>query len=136
MRIETEQQPGKGRKRKRNAEETEQGQEEEVSEFISDSAFVLWENNLKEKDFIVGRGFNKLISPFVNVVEKRWWQLLCEHKASGFVALVKEFYANMVGVREKIVYVKGEWIYFSREKRNETFNLKDQKDGSKSNKLL
>ena len=61
VRIETEQAPDEGRKRKRNAEETEQGQEEEVSEFVSNSAFVLWEKNLKEKDFVVEKGFNKLI---------------------------------------------------------------------------
>ena len=31
---------------------------------------------------------------------------------------------------------RGEWISFSREKINETFNLKEQKDGSKFKKLL
>ena len=61
-RIETEQPLDEGRKRKRNFEEIEQGQEEEVTEFVSDSAFVLWEKSLKGKDFIVERGFNKLIS--------------------------------------------------------------------------
>ena len=86
-----------------------------MSEFISNSDFVLWEKNLKEKDFIVERGFNKFISPFVKVIEKRGWQLLCKFKAPGFVALVKEFYANMVGVRENTIYVRGEWISFSRE---------------------
>ena len=95
-----------------------------MSEFVSYSAFVLWEKNLKEKDFIVGRGFNKLISPFIKVIEKRGWHLLYEHKAPGFVALAKEFYVNMVGVREKTVYVRGEWISFNREKITETFNLK------------
>ena len=34
------------------------------------------------------------------------------------------------------MYVRGKWISFSREKINETFNLKEQKDGSKFNKLL
>ena len=52
------------------------------------------------------------------------------------MAVVKEFYANMVEVREKIVYARGEWIYFSREKINETFNLEEKKDGSKFKKLL
>ena len=77
-----------------------------MSEFISDNAFVLWEKNLKEKDFIVERRFNKLISPFIKVIEKRGWHLLCEHKAPSFVALAKEFYANMVGVREKTIYAR------------------------------
>ena len=61
VRTETKQALDEGRKRKRNVEEIEQRQEEEVSDFISNSAFVLWEKNLKEKDFIVERGFNKLI---------------------------------------------------------------------------
>ena len=63
------------------------------------------------------------------MIEKRGWHLLCEHKAPGFMALAKEFYANIVEVREKTVYVRGEWISFSREKINETFNLKEQKMG-------
>ena len=56
--------------------------------------------------------------------------------APGFFALVKEFYANMVGVRGKTMCVRGKWISFSKEKINETFNLKDQKYGSKFKKLL
>ena len=52
------------------------------------------------------------------------------------MASVKEFYANMVGVREKTIYVRGEWIFFSREKINRIFNLNEQKDGSKFKKLL
>ena len=65
------------------------------------------EKSLKDKGFIVERGFNKLIPPFIEMLEKKGWQLLGEHKAPSFVALVKEFYANMVGVKGKNVYVKG-----------------------------
>ena len=42
----------------------------------------------------------------------------------------------MVGVKGNNVYVKGKWIFFSREMINELFNLKVQKDGSKFKKLL
>ena len=52
------------------------------------------------------------------------------------MAIVKEFYANMVEVREKTVYVKGKYITFNGEKINETFNQKEQKNGSKFKKLL
>ena len=38
--------------------------------------------------------------------------MFCEHKAPGFVDVVKEFYANMVGMKDKVVYVKGKWIPF------------------------
>ena len=52
------------------------------------------------------------------------------------MALVKELYANIVGVRGKMVCVKGKLKSFSKEKINETFNLKEQKGGSKFKKLL
>ena len=83
-----------------------------MSEFVSNSAFVLCEKHLNEKDFIFERGLNKLISPFIKVIEKRG----CEHKAPGFVALVKEFYASMVGMRQKTIYVE-ESGYLSVERR-------------------
>ena len=67
-------------------------------------------------DFIGERCFNRLISPFQEVIEKKGWHILCEHKALGFVDVVKEFYSNMAGLKEKIVYVRGQWISFSREK--------------------
>ena len=50
--------------------------------------------------------------------------------------VVKEFYSNMVGIKEKIVYVIGQWISFSREKIDETFNLNERKNGSKFKRLV
>ena len=44
---------------------------EKVRDFVSDKAFVLWEKNLKDRGFIVKRGFNKFISPFIEMIEKR-----------------------------------------------------------------
>ena len=65
VRMETEQPTKETTKRKRGVEETEtkQRQEEEVSKFVTNNALALWEKSLNEKDFIVERGFNKLISP-------------------------------------------------------------------------
>ena len=62
--------------------------------------------------------------------------MLDEHKESGCASLVKEFYANMVENEGKRVYVKGQWVEFSREKINKLFNLNVQKDGSKFKKQL
>ena len=62
--------------------------------------------------------------------------MFCEHKAPGFVDVVKEFYSNMLGVRDKTSFVKGKWISFSRKKIDETFNLKERKNGSKFKGLL
>ena len=63
------------------------------------------EKGLKDRGFIVERGFNELISPFIEMLERRGWKILGEHKSLGLVALVKEFYANMVGEKGKKVYV-------------------------------
>ena len=88
------------------------------------------------KDFIGERGFSRLISPFLEIIEKKGWHLFCEHKALGFVDVVKEFYSNMVGLKEKIMYARGQWISFSREKIDQTFNLNKRKNGSKFKRLV
>ena len=54
------------------------------------------EISLKDRGFIAERGFKRLISPFAEMLEKRGWQSLDEHKEPGCVALVKEFFANLV----------------------------------------
>ena len=91
---------------------------------------------MKDRGFIVERGFNRLISLFAEMIEKREWQSLGEHKEHGCAALVKEFFVNMVEKEGKRVYVRGHWIDFSKERINMLFNLNVQKDGSKFNKLL
>ena len=87
-------------------------------------------------DFIVERGFSRLISPFKEIIEKRQWHLFYEHKAHEFVDVVNELYSNMVGMKEKTVYVRGKWISFNREKIDQTFNLNERKNGLKFKKLV
>ena len=65
------------------------------------------EESLKERGFIAERGFKNAISPFAEVLEKRGWQSLGEHREPGCASLVKEFFANMVEKEEKKVYVRG-----------------------------
>ena len=50
--------------------------------------------------------------------------------------MVKKFYSNMVGMKEKTVYVRGKWISLSREKIDQPFNLNEGKNGSKFKKLV
>ena len=50
--------------------------------------------------------------------------------------MVKEFYANMVGMKDKTVYVRGRWISFSREQIDLTYNLQERKNGSKFKRLV
>ena len=70
-------------------------------------AYIAWRDKLQHRDFIGERGFSKWISPFQELIESKGWHLFCEHKAPEFVDVVKEFYANMVGTKDKAVYVKG-----------------------------
>ena len=69
---------------------------EKVRSLFLDKAVALIEKSLKDRGFIVEREFRMLISPFVEMLEKRGWQLLGEHKELGCAALVKEFFVNMV----------------------------------------
>ena len=94
------------------------------------------EGSLKDRGFIAERGFKKVISPFAEMLEKRGWQLLGEHREPSYAYLVKEFFANMVEKEGKRVYVRGQWVEFSREEINRLFNLRVQKDGSKFKKQL
>ena len=118
------------RKRKRGADEAR------ARNLISRKATALMEGSLKNRGFIAEKGFKNIISHFTEVLEMREWHFLVEHKESGCASLVKEFYANMVENEEKRVYVRGQWVKFSREKINRLFNLNVQKDGSKFKKQL
>ena len=97
---------------------------------------ALMEGSLKNIGFIADRGFRNIISPFAEMVEKKEWQSLAEHKESRCASLVRGFFANMVGREGKGVYVRRKWIDFSREEINKLFNLGVQKDGSKFRKQL
>ena len=72
------------------------------------------EKILKERGFIAERDFKKLVFPLVEMLKKREWQALGEHKEPGCAAMVKEFFANIVEDEGKKVYVRGHWICFSK----------------------
>ena len=82
------------------------------------------------------RGFGKLISPFSEVIDKRGWGFFCEHKAPRFSALAKEFYANMMGMKEDSVYVRGVCVPSRHRRINEMFKLRELKHGSKYKKMV
>ena len=103
------------RKMKRGDEEARvESSGEKFSDWVSNMAYVACKDKLQHRDFIGKRGFNKWISPFKEIVESKGWHLFCEHKAPRFMAVVKEFYANMVGMKDKAVYVRGKWISLGR----------------------
>ena len=94
-------------KKQRINEHIEKEATEDDKDFISKEAQELWNKILFDKEFVGERGFEKLISLFSKVIEKSGWGFFCEHKASGFSALAREFYANMVGMKEESIYVRG-----------------------------
>ena len=57
-------------------------------------------------------------------------------ESKGFVDVVKEFYANMVGMKDKTIYVRGKWISFTREQIDRTYNLQEKKNRSKFKRLV
>ena len=113
--------------------------EEEIGsnkDFVSEEAKGLWNRLLADKGFVSERGFGKLISPFFEIIEKRGWECFCPPTTPGFSALAREFYANMVGMREDSVYVRGVWVPFGHKRINEMFKLKELKHSSKFKKLV
>ena len=88
-------------------EQPERAETEEEKDFVSQEAKELWNKVLFDKEFICERGFGKVISPFVEVITKRGWEFFCEHKAPGFLALPREFYANMIGMKDGSIFVRG-----------------------------
>ena len=114
----------------------ERAETEEEKDFISQEAKELCNKVMYDKDFVCERGFGKVISPFFEVITKRDWEFFYEHKAPGFAALPREFYANMVGMKDDFVFVRGVWVPFDDRSINEAFKLRDYKHGSKYKKLL
>ena len=118
------------------AEQAEEGELEEDKGFISAEAKDIWTKVLADNGFVSERGFGKLISHFSEIIEKRGWESFCAHTAPGFSTLAREFYTNMVGMREYTVYVRGVWVPFGHKRINEMFKLKELKHGSKFKKLV
>ena len=83
------------RQQKRKGKERQQ--EEEENDFVSEEAYSLWKKHYAKKGFIGERGFSQLISPFKELIEQRGWGKFCRHYKTGYAAIVREFYSNLVG---------------------------------------
>ena len=92
-------------KRQRTVRHTEENETKGIKDFISAEDQALWNNQMDDKGFISERGFANFISPFAEIIEKMGWEFFCAHKAPSFSALAREFYENMVRMREDSVYV-------------------------------
>ena len=125
-------QPVTKQQRKKGKEKQQEGDEDE---FVSEEAFSIWKKHYAGKGFVEERGFSQLISPFKELMEQRGWGKFCKHQKSGYAAVVREFYSNLVGRKENSVFVRGVWVPYGAETINEMYGMKGQKHGSKYKKI-
>ena len=110
--------------------------EEEIEDFVSEEAYSNWRKHYASKGFVAERRFKNPITPFKEIIEKRGWETLCAHRRSGYAAVVKEFYSNLVGRKDNTVYVRGVWVPYGAQAINQVYGMAGQKHGSKFKKLL
>ena len=110
--------------------------EEEVEDFVSDEAYSNWKKHYANKGFVAERRFKNPITPFKETIEKRGWETLCTHRRSGYTAVVREFYSNLVGRKDNTVYVRGVWVPYGAQAINQVYGMAGHKHGSKFKKVL
>ena len=110
--------------------------EEQADDFVSEEAHSNMWKYYANKGFVVERRFKTPITPFKELIEKSGWETLCAHRRAGYVAVVKEFYANLVGRKDNTVYVRGVWVPYGAQAINQVYGLAGLKHGSKFKKLL
>ena len=118
-----------------NKEKGKEG-EEEVEDFVSEEAYSNWKKHYASKGFVAERRFRNPITPFKELIEQRGWKTLCTHQRSGYAAVVREFYANLVGRKDNTVFVRGVWVPYGAKAINEAYRMAGHKHGSKFKKLL
>ena len=126
-------QPVSKQQRKRGKEKQ---QEEEKDEFVSEEAFSIWKKYYAGKGFVGERGFRKLISPFKELIEQIGWGNFCKHEKFRYAAVVREFYFNLVGMKDNSVYVRGVWVPYGAKTINEMYGMEGQKHGFKFKKMI
>ena len=110
--------------------------EEEVEDFVSEEAYSNWKKHYANKGFVTERRFRNPITPFKEMIEQRSWEALCAHQKSGYAAVVREFYSNLVGRKDNTVFVRGVWVPYGAKAINEAYRMAEHKHGSKFKKLL
>ena len=103
---------------------------------MSEEAYSNWKKHYANKGFVAERRFRNPITPFKEMIEQRGWEALCAHQKSGYAAVVKEFYSNLVGRKDNTVFVRGVWVPYGAKAINEACRMAGHKHGSKFKKLL
>ena len=121
-------------------ERTDKGKEkeaeEEIDDFVSEEAHSNMRKYYANKGFVAERRFKNPITPFKELIEKRGWGTLCAHRRAGYAAVVREFYSNLVGIKDNTVYVRGVWVPYGAQAINQVYGMAGLKHGSKFKKLL
>ena len=110
--------------------------EEDIEDFVSEEAYSNWKKHYANKGFVVERRFKNPITPFKEMIEKRGWEALCTHRRSGYAAVVREFYSNLVGMKDNTVSVRGVWVPYGAKAINQVYGMAGHKHGSKFKRLL
>ena len=103
---------------------------------MSEEAYSNWKKHYANKGFVAERRFRNPITPFKEMIEQRGWEALCAHQKSGYAAVVREFYSNLVGRKDNTVFVRGVWVPYGAKAINEAYRMAVHKHGSKFKKLL
>ena len=109
------------RQQKKKGKENQQEEEEEEDEFVLDEAY-----SLCRKGVYRGKRIRRLITPFKELIEQRGWGKFCKHQRSGYAAVVREFYSNLVGRKENSVFVRGVWVPYRAETINAMYGMEGQ----------
>ena len=103
---------------------------------MSEEAYSTWKKHYANKGFIAERRFRNPITHFKEIIEQRGLEALCTHQKSGYAAMVREFYSNLVGRKYNVVFVRGVWVPYGAKAINEAYRMAGHKHGSKFKKLL
>ena len=81
------------------------------------------------------KGIQSAHLPFQGIDRARGWGKFCKHQKTGYAAVVREFYSNLVGRKENSVFVRGVWVPYGAETINAMYRMEGQKHGSKYKKI-
>ena len=70
------------------------------------------------------------------MIEQRGWEKFCKHYKTGYAAIVREFYSNLVRRKENSVFVRGVWVPYGAKTINEIYGMEGHRHGSRFKKLL
>ena len=69
------------------------------------------------------------------MIKQRGWGKFCKHYKTGYAAIVREFYSNLIGKKDNSVFVRGVWVPYGAENINAIYGMEGQKHGSKYKRL-